>query len=381
MATYYVRTDGSDTNAGTGSGTGAAWKTIGKALGSAGIASGDTVWIAPGRYREQVTVNMANPTAETFVKGDPTASQFSGVTAGPIILTAYTTNDETNPSNPALITNTRDYLSFSDINFVGYQVGNGDACLRYNYSQYHKYIRCSFESYGQCIRIDNNFGEPLELTFDRCLFRTGEYTIRVYLAASSTGSSYNTNLTVQSCVFINTSAQCYYQSRTTGTVQPVGTGLVFYNNLFVSPNGLYIDYGTQTTNPGKAINNIFCCPSTAIQAQATGQFTENYNRFVLTPTPRSNVATGANSKSGAPGTDYGWIWNQQIKTTIPFFPVDNGVLDGAGTTDSGAAPTTDFYGQTFANPPSIGPVEVGTVTTGGGGGLLVHPGTNGRING
>lgn len=381
MATYYVRTDGSDTNAGTGSGTGAAWKTIGKALGSAGIASGDTVWIAPGRYREQVTVNMTNPTAETFVKGDPTASQFSGVTAGPIILTAYTTNDETNPSNPALITNTRDYLSFSDINFVGYQVGNGDACLRYNYSQYHKYIRCSFESYGQCIRIDNNFGEPLELTFDRCLFRTGEYSIRVYLAASSTGSSYNTNLTVKSCVFLNTSAQCYYQSRTTGTVQPVGTGLVFYNNLFVSPNGLYIDYGSQTTNPGKAINNIFCCPSTAIQAQATGQFTENYNRFVLTPTPRSNVATGANSKSGAPGTDYGWNWNQQIKTTIPFFPVDNGVLDGAGTTDSGAAPTTDFYGQTFANPPSIGPVEVGTVSTGGGGGLLVHPGMAGRISG
>lgn len=372
MATYYVRTDGSDTNAGTGSGTGAAWKTIGKALGSAGIASGDTVWIAPGRYREQVTVNMTNPTAETFVKGDPTASQFSGVTAGPIILTAYTTNDETNPTNPCLITNSRDYISVSDINFVGYNTGNGDACVRYGTNQNWKFTRCSFESYGQCIRMDNTFGEPLDCTFDRCLFRTGEFTIRVYLAGSSTGSSYNTNLTVKSCVFINAGSYVYYQTRTAGTVQPVGTGLVFYNNLIVSPNGLYIDYGTQTTNPGKAINNIFSCPSTCIAAQATGQFTENYNRFALSPTPRSNVATGANSKSGAPGTDYGWNWNQQIKTTIPFFPVDNGVLDGAGTTDSGAAPTTDFYGQTFANPPSIGPVEVGTVTAGGGG-LAANP--------
>ena len=70
---------------------------------------------------------------------------------------------------------------------------------------------------------------------------------------------------------------------------------------------------------------------------------------------------------------------QQIKSIIPHYPIDNGVLDGAGTTDSGAAPTTDFYGNSFAGTPSIGAVEVGTISSGGG--LLVHPGTNGRING
>jgi len=381
MATYYVRPDGSNSNAGTSSGTGGAWATIAKALGSAGIASGDTVWIAPGRYREQVTCNLTNPTVETFIKGDPTVSQFTGVSSGPIILTAFTTNDETNPTNPALITNAKDNLTFSDINFVGDNTGNGDACLQYGYSQFCKFIRCSFESRGQCVRCDNTFGEPLELTFDRCVFRTNEWTIRVFLAGSSTGSAYDTNLTIKSCVFINQTNYVYYQSRTAGSVQPRGTGLVFYNNLFISQQGIFVDYGTQTTNPGKAINNIFSCISTCISAQATGQFTENYNRFVLAASPRSNVSTGANSKSGAPGTDYGWNYSQQIKTTIPFFPVDNGVLDGAGTTDSGAAPTIDFYGQTFANPPSIGPVEVGTLPSPGGGGLIVHPGMTGGIRG
>jgi hypothetical protein len=51
MTNYYIRTDGNNANAGTGSSAGSAWQTIGKALGATGIASGDTVYIAPGIYR------------------------------------------------------------------------------------------------------------------------------------------------------------------------------------------------------------------------------------------------------------------------------------------------------------------------------------------
>ncbi len=43
MATYYVRTDGSDSNAGTGPAINQAWQTITKAIGAAGIAPGDTL--------------------------------------------------------------------------------------------------------------------------------------------------------------------------------------------------------------------------------------------------------------------------------------------------------------------------------------------------
>ena len=46
MTTYYVRATGSDGAAGTSAGT--AWLTIGKALGAAGIASGDTVYVGAG---------------------------------------------------------------------------------------------------------------------------------------------------------------------------------------------------------------------------------------------------------------------------------------------------------------------------------------------
>ena len=56
MATYYVRPDGNNSNSGTGPASNQAWATIQKALGSTGIGSGDTLYIAPGLYGEQVTI-------------------------------------------------------------------------------------------------------------------------------------------------------------------------------------------------------------------------------------------------------------------------------------------------------------------------------------
>src|ERR1051325_3311383 len=79
MTTYYVSPSGSDSNNGLGPDASHAsnkpWLTIGKALGASGIASGDIVYIAPGTYREVVTVNMTSATVETQVIGDPANAQ------------------------------------------------------------------------------------------------------------------------------------------------------------------------------------------------------------------------------------------------------------------------------------------------------------------
>lgn len=99
MTTYYISTEGSDSNNGLGpdasDATNKPWLTVGKALGASGISSGDTVYIGPGVYREEVSVAMTAPTGETFVIGDPGNAQgfkdSSGnlLSAGDVRLTAY----------------------------------------------------------------------------------------------------------------------------------------------------------------------------------------------------------------------------------------------------------------------------------------------------
>ena len=115
MATYYVRTDGNDSNAGTGPATNQAWQTIGKALGATGIGSGDTLYVAPGDYRQTATITVGGTySTATQVIGDPTGSQFSGITPGRVLITNRLTNDVGNSAGTfALFTlSSKNYLQF-----------------------------------------------------------------------------------------------------------------------------------------------------------------------------------------------------------------------------------------------------------------------------
>lgn len=375
MATYYVRTDGSDTNAGTGAGTGSAWKTIGKALGSAGIASGDTVWIAPGKYRESITVNMTSATAETFVKGDPTASQFSGVSAGEIILTSYTTDDNTHPTTTVVNMNGRDYLSFSDITFLSYDNAFG-ACINAGTatSTNCKFTRCAFISNLGNMRFDNTFNVALNLTLDRCVFFSMGNCVKVN-NARGTGSNYSTGISIKSCIFMSIADYGYNQA-STGTGTSYGVGGDIYNCVFLGQRGMVLNQGGVTATTFNIRNTIFHNQLEAMWASASGEISEDYNRLVSGS--RTNVTAGSNSKVSAPAIDLGMNWAQGIKTRLFGYPHIANSIIASGT--SSGAPTLDFYGNTFAGTPSIGAVEDVTISTSGGG-LIVHPGMTGGIRG
>ena len=93
MTVYYVRNDGSDLNTGTLSNTAGAWKTLTKALGASGISGGDTLYIAPGVYRETIEVGFASTGSTTYVYGDPKALNFTGITPNIVRITSNTLYD------------------------------------------------------------------------------------------------------------------------------------------------------------------------------------------------------------------------------------------------------------------------------------------------
>lgn len=83
MAIYYVRPDGNNTFAGTGPLASQAWATITKAAQT--MVAGDTVWIAPGVYRETVEPSTPGTSGNTIkFFGDPNCQYFTDMTPGPV---------------------------------------------------------------------------------------------------------------------------------------------------------------------------------------------------------------------------------------------------------------------------------------------------------
>ena len=120
MAIYYVRTDGNDSNTGLGPAINQAWQTIGKALGATGIGSGDTLYIAPGDYRQNAQINVLGTyTAPTFVYGNPTATQFTGITPGRVLITTRLISDTgaSNVNQFLFVMTSKDYLNFENLIF------------------------------------------------------------------------------------------------------------------------------------------------------------------------------------------------------------------------------------------------------------------------
>ena len=83
MADYFVSKFGNDSNAGTSAAT--AWLTVDKAASTAG--GGDTVYVAPGVYRELVTndndgdISYTSPETVDYIRfvGDTNCEKFVGI--------------------------------------------------------------------------------------------------------------------------------------------------------------------------------------------------------------------------------------------------------------------------------------------------------------
>ena len=338
MATYYVRTDGNDANTGLGSTTALAWRTVQKALGASGIGSGDTLYIAPGTYVENITVG-GTYSATTSIIGDVRCNNFSGLTPGFVKISNYT-NENTTPSNTANLLNatSKAYLSFDSIYF---QSGGGANNNTIN-----------------CVTC-NNF------TWTRCIFQQN-----INYAAVNGSSFYWTttvstasNLKVRKCIFAGHTytpwitganvadtfemSDCLVMCGSSGTPLIRNIGGSIYNCTFFKC-GISATQGN-ASYPLTVKNNLITDTSTGIAGGAW--IVDDYNRLIGCQVNYSSVTQGANSKtSGTIGLSFGYETMLGFNPIMVLSPEQSGPNVNSGT--SSGAPITDIYGITWtsANP-------------------------------
>ena len=277
MPTYYVRTDGSDSNNGLGPASNQAWVSIGKALGATGISSGDTVYIAPGRYYEIVTANLTSPTSETRIIGNPTASQFSGVTAGIVRWTAYQSDTTDDTNTPNLTVSSKDYLTFENL-YIESNARYTSYSFNFTTCKYIKVRNCVFVQGGNnggCLSLTAPAAVGSTSIFDRnILIGKGASNINV----SGTGSTnYDMDITIANNLSINFSFS--YNINISGTY---GGGVQIFNNTILGgQRSIKVDNVTNTTHKIKLYNNLVAFASAEVvhNSPTNGVIVGDYNRF------------------------------------------------------------------------------------------------------
>lgn len=361
MPTYYVRPDGNDLNVGTAptnaSGTGA-FRTVNKALSVA--VGGDTVWIAPGTYRENV-VGTSTATVYIDVKGDPTLTQVawgSGLTVGVIRITNQLTNDSSTPSGTTLdLSNSvKRFYSFSKIRFDG-----SFRCQAFwdttdnTRGAGHRFNDCQFAGNGQLSEFFSTFSDRMvwNIEFNRCTFSNVPMRFgRVQLNLNADHRLSFNNCLFYVCESPATLGSFYW------TMEAGGAQLISYVRFFnctvlpgrTAPSYIWNDSVGGTTGNFIVINCLILATATTATFRSVSSgnpMVENYNYGInLT---RSSITAGANSVTlqYAP-IDINDGYSQGVFNYVPHTPLPSSPVIGAGTQSvtvgatTWTTPTTDF---------------------------------------
>lgn len=349
MAVYFIRKSGSDSNAGTSAAT--AWLTFSKALKSGGLASGDTVYVGAGVYREIVgTVTITAPTAKTSIIGDVDGSQTGD--AGAVILSAFTSGDSSSPSGSELIDlNGRPWLDFENITFVGGSNGSYVALDGQNATGAHDLTlkKCVFISMASSGTIMSWWGTASGVAnwlIDSCIFISAGLCIELQTVTNAS-ADYDINFVVQNCTFLAAGGSAgVLRARTASGSGSFHMGGPIVRN--VTAFGMF-GYGVQaqtgtisTTVAMKVTNSLFLnYGGGAVLAATAGQIVEDYNVF-SSSSPRTNVTAGSHSIVG-PGfaslVDYGQLSLHGLVPHPFLSPLAGSKMLGFG--DDGTAPSVD----------------------------------------
>ena len=336
MATYYVRPDGNDGNTGLGSSTAQAWATIAKALGATGITGGDTVYIAPGRYSTQVIIGGTYSSA-TFVTGDPLCTQFSGLTAGRVLVTNI--NSAGASAFTAVLVNgsAKSNLAFSNIAFENNVNTTIGRCVDLLLGQNNSFTKCTFRQTGYgapLITMTAPASSALNATFDRCVMGGGQVNYSGTAILTLTGNNVAETTTVKNCIF--------YSGVLGAFIRLESVGVSVYNCTFLNTSSSAIQSASGSlTYPTYLRNCLFVGCSQSMNSSVTGHIVQEYNR--LMNSSMFQVATSVTSTTnGDAGIEDGYSLIVGLNTSAIHATQASSFNTSFGT--ASGAPTTDIYG-------------------------------------
>ncbi len=311
MTNYYVRKSGSDSNNGLTTAT--AWLTIGKALGASGIASGDTVYVGAGIYRETPTVTIS-PSATTSVIGDVTG-QYTG-DAGEVRLTAYTTSDVAAPSGSALLApSARRYFVWKCFTFA--QGANN--LITFGTSRDWTFEDCTFlgriAGGSAMFTHTTTAGQASNLIFRRCRAILFSNTNIMSVQSALHTSDYDANIRWERCVLIANGSDGVNMTGTTGAGSGKPYGLKFHGNLIMGGNTVVVvNTAAHATTGSEFYDNMvwMLSASAVLNGSTASQIAANYNR-ILNGSTYTNITSGAqddrtSNRAYTPDFGQGLLW-------------------------------------------------------------------------
>lgn len=276
MAIYYVGIGGNDANNGT------TWALRKATLWSAEntlVAAGDTVYVGPGVYREQlepvISGNGGNP---IIYIGDVTGENTDGV--GGVVRITGSNDDQSATRFRGIFVSSKDYRTFRGF-LIDFAVQSSVEIVNSDYIIVEDCVLMYSETQ---VRIE---GTSHDAIIRRCYLAYGNGGFWAFHATGVDGIH-----TIENCIINDNLYRGIF-------IQLVDN--VTCRNLLLSGNQLAIDAVLDNPYTGTINNSLIVANSVrGIRRLSTGTFTEDYNTFFRNGVDRDGVAVGGNSVTYPP---------------------------------------------------------------------------------
>lgn len=352
-------TNGGGTGVDASAGSNVPWATLEYALDT--MADGDVLYIAPGIWRDVVTVGVT-PTGETIVRGDPLNTvgfkNAAGIllTAGPVLITDMLTDDVSAPTNNATIDlSGKDYLTLENLWVENW--ANSQAVLIAAGCQHITIRKCFLYANTEAtIFITSTADVPSAFLLEQSIVMNGGSNpcVKVYGTKTNT-AEYDIGITIRNCLMLGSSFNVLFDVTATATY--FAAGHIVQNCTFPFGYGIKVSTGyTSALTTKMQVKNCYLGGAQGLQqayssSSDSDHMIEDYNLIDCT-TPLTKITKGANTViyagsafARAVRMDYGQseLWGFQKKSLCHPWPTSRSI--GYGNDSTPTALAVDLFNR------------------------------------